>query len=155
MHLQEDKPGVAILPPILFGIALLIAIALHWRFPLRLPGRDVTLTLGIVLLIAGVGLAVWGHDVMVRAGTNVNPLKPTTAIVTAGPFRYSRNPLYISLTLIFLGISFILGMAWGVVVLVPALLVLHFGVVLREERYLERKFGETYREYKRRVRRYV
>ncbi|HTT08206.1 MAG TPA: isoprenylcysteine carboxylmethyltransferase family protein [Gammaproteobacteria bacterium] len=111
--------------------------------------------LGIVSLVTGVGIAVWGKKAMDRAGTNVNPRQPTTAIVTGGPFRYSRNPLYLAITMILLGISFAIDTWWGVIVIVPVLLILHNGVVLREERYLEQKFGESYLQYKRTVRRYL
>lgn len=92
---------------------------------------------------------------MVSAGTNVNPSLPTIALVSAGPFQFTRNPLYLALLLIFAGLSFVLGTWWGVIVLVPTILVLHYGVILREERYLEQKFGETYLQYKGRVRRYL
>ena len=92
---------------------------------------------------------------MRAAGTNVRPSLPATAIVTTGPFRFSRNPLYCSLTLLYLGLTAIFNTWWGLIVLVPLLLVMHFGVVLREERYLERKFGDTYRQYRMSVRRYL
>jgi protein-S-isoprenylcysteine O-methyltransferase Ste14 len=85
----------------------------------------------------------------------VNPLLPATTVVTRGPFRYSRNPLYLSLALLFLGVSFAMSTWWGVIVAVPVLLVMHYGVVLREERYLEEKFGDVYRQYRGRVRRYL
>ena len=92
---------------------------------------------------------------MTAAGTNVNPTLPTTAIVSSGPFRFSRNPLYVALNLFYVGISLVINTWWGAVVWVPLLLVMHFGVILREERYLDRKFGEPYREYRAKVRRYL
>jgi protein-S-isoprenylcysteine O-methyltransferase Ste14 len=92
---------------------------------------------------------------MEAAGTNINPALPATTIVTSGPFRYSRNPLYCALTLLYLGLTLAVNTWWGVVLLFPLLIVMHTGVVLREERYLERKFGEPYRQYRSRVRRYM
>jgi protein-S-isoprenylcysteine O-methyltransferase Ste14 len=92
---------------------------------------------------------------MHAAGTNVNPALPTTTIVTSGPFRFCRNPLYGALTLIYLGLTFAFNTWLGMVLLVPLLVIMHFGVVLREERYLEHKFGEAYRLYRSRVRRYL
>ena len=83
---------------------------------------------------------------MQAAGTNVNPALPTTAIVASGPFRFSRNPLYLALTLLYLGLTLAFNTWWGIVVLVPVLIIMHRGVVLREERYLDQKFGETYRQ---------
>jgi protein-S-isoprenylcysteine O-methyltransferase Ste14 len=92
---------------------------------------------------------------MVRAGTNVDPREPTTAIVTDGPFRYSRNPLYLSLVLFYLGGTLLIDGVAPLIVLVLVLLVLHFGIVRREEQYLEGKFGDVYRAYRARVRRYL
>jgi protein-S-isoprenylcysteine O-methyltransferase Ste14 len=96
-----------------------------------------------------------GQITLVRAGTNVSPLKPTTAIVTGGSFRFTRNPLYVGGTALLFGVSLLIGTWWGLIVLVPATLMLHYGVVLREERYLEQKFGESYVEFKSSVRRYL
>lgn len=90
---------------------------------------------------------------MLAAGTHVDPMRPTTAIVASGPFRFTRNPL--GFALLFLGLTLALDTWWGVVALVPLFLVMHFGVVLREERYLEGKFGDDYRRYRARVARYV
>ncbi len=92
---------------------------------------------------------------MKAAGTNINPTLPAKAIVSSGPFRFSRNPLYLSLTTIYLGLTLAVNTWWGIVVLIPLLIVMHRGVVLREERYLEQKFGQSYRQYRSRVRRYL
>jgi len=85
----------------------------------------------------------------------VDPSRPTTAIVTSGPFRFSRNPLYLSLTVMYFELILIANNWWGVVVAVPLLMVMHLGVVLREELYLDHKFGDTYRQYRSKVRRYL
>ena len=114
-----------------------------------------TLWPGIVLSVLAVGIAIAGRRTMEAAGTNVNPMLPTTAIVTSGPFRFSRNPLYVALTLLFLGLTLAFDTWWGIVLLPLILVVMHYGVVVREERYLERKFGEPYRQYRSRVRRYL
>lgn len=89
------------------------------------------------------------------AGTHIDPTLPTTAIVASGPFHFSRNPPYMALTLVYLGLTFLANTWWGRVMVVPLLIVMHRGVVLREERYLEQKFGESYRAYRRKVRRYL
>jgi protein-S-isoprenylcysteine O-methyltransferase Ste14 len=86
---------------------------------------------------------------------NIDPALPTTAIVTSRPFRWSRNPLHVALTLVYSGLTLALKTWWGIVVLVHLLIIMHRGVVIREERYLEQKFGETYRRYRMRVRRYL
>jgi protein-S-isoprenylcysteine O-methyltransferase Ste14 len=155
MEHPSDRPNVAILPPLLMALALVSVLVLHYFFPLPIGARAPTIALGIVLCLWGIGGGAWGHSTLVKSGTNVNPLKPTTAIVTGGPFRLSRNPLYVSIMSLFVGLSLLLGTWWGVVVLIPVFLILHYGVVLREEAYLERKFGDAYRSYKSAVRRYL
>ncbi len=92
---------------------------------------------------------------MERAGTNIKPSLPTTAIVAAGPYRYTRNPMYLSLCLLYLALSLLINGALPVLFIVPLALTLHFGVIKREERYLAAKFGETYLAYQRSVRRWV
>ena len=92
---------------------------------------------------------------MRRAGTNVRPDQPSTAIVSDGPFRFTRNPLYLSVATMFVGIALLANSAWFLVLLIPMGLLLHFGVVLREERYLDAKFGAPYKDYRARVRRYL
>ena len=92
---------------------------------------------------------------MHRAGTNIRPDLPTTALVTEGPFRFTRNPLYLGLTLMYAGIALLIPGTWPLLLLVPVLLVMRWGVIAREERYLERKFGEPYRAYLGRVRRWL
>ncbi len=89
------------------------------------------------------------------AGTNISPLKPAISLVTSGPYRFTRNPLYLAMTLLFLGLTMLFNSWWGVILLVPLLVVLHWGVVRREERYLQLKFAEQYTEYRSRVRRYL
>jgi protein-S-isoprenylcysteine O-methyltransferase Ste14 len=121
---MDDKPGVIMLPPVLYGIGLAAVLALRWFRPLPIAESGLPFWLGLALLVVGGALGIWGQTHMGAARTNVSPSRPTTAIVTSGPFRVSRNPLYLALNLLFVG-------------------------------YLERKFGETYLQYKRRVRRYL
>ena len=92
---------------------------------------------------------------MKRAGTNIRPDQPTLAIVSDGPFRFTRNPLYLALTGLYVGITLLVDALWPLLLLIPALAVLQWGVVAREERYWESKFGGPYRVYKSRVRRWV
>ena len=127
----------------------------NWFWPMPLVRHVVALWSGLPLVLLGVAIAVWGRRTMQAAGTNVNPALPTTAIVASGPFRFSRNPLYLALTLLYLGLTLAFNTWWGIVVLVPVLIIMHRGVVLREERYLDQKFGETYRQYRSKVRRYL
>jgi protein-S-isoprenylcysteine O-methyltransferase Ste14 len=92
---------------------------------------------------------------MERVGTNVNPTLPSTALVEAGPFRFSRNPLYVALTFMYVGLALLANALWVLALIVPVMVLMHYGVVRREERYLEAKFGDAYRDYRSRVRRYL
>ena len=143
------------LPPFIYLGALVVVLVLRWFRPMPIFGRSVAVWAGLGCVALGVGIAAWGRRVMRAAGTNINPSLPTTTIVSSGPFRYSRNPLYLALTLLYLGLIVGFDTWWGIVVLVPLVVVMHGGVVLREERYLEQKFGETYRQYRSKVRRYL
>jgi protein-S-isoprenylcysteine O-methyltransferase Ste14 len=154
----RDSPGVVVLPPLLFGGALAAGLVLHWLAPLPLSdqsGGMAARVAGVLLVIVATLLGRWGEVTMRRAGTNVRPDRPTLALVTGGPFRYSRNPLYVALTMLYVGVALLFGALWPLVLLVPVLGVLRWGIVAREERYLAAKFGDAYRAYVARVRRWV
>jgi len=155
MPSDPDSPNVIVLPPLLYVAALAAGLLLSWVVPWSILSSDGRYWFGGLLAALGVTLAAWGRSVMERAGTNVNPMLPTTALVTTGPFRRSRNPLYVALTLMYVGLALLTNSLWVLALLVPVLLILHYGVVRREERYLEAKFGETYRDYRAHVRRYL
>ena len=150
-----DNPGVIVLPPFLYLGVFVAALVANWFVPLPMFTTPVALTLGLTLSVVAIVIARWGRRTLTAAGTNVRPTRPATTIVTSGPFRFSRNPLYVSLTLLYLGLTTAVNTWWGLILLAPLLLVMHVGVVLREERYLDRKFGEAYRAYRSKVRRYV
>jgi protein-S-isoprenylcysteine O-methyltransferase Ste14 len=150
-----DNPGVVAPPPLIYLGAFLIVLVCRWFWPIPIDVGSRGLWPGLMMIALGAGIAIWGRRTMAAAGTNVNPSRPALTIVSSGPFRFSRNPLYLSLTTIYLGLTLAVNTWWGVVVLIPLLLVMHGGVVLREERYLEQKFGEQYRQYLARVRRYL
>lgn len=153
--IATDTPGVLIFPPLLPVGTLLLSVALNFIWPLHLPGSIWIKVAAGVLFICGIALAGWGHKTMVRAGTNVPPNKPTLLIVTNGPFRFTRNPLYIGGTCVYLALTLVLNLGWALIFLVPMLLVLNWGIVAREERYLEKKFGAPYIAYKASVPRWI
>jgi protein-S-isoprenylcysteine O-methyltransferase Ste14 len=152
---SADHPGVIARPPLIYGAAFVVVLVCRWVWPMPILGQSVALLLGLALVALAIGCAIWGRRTMKAAGTNIDPTLPATAIVTSGPFRFSRNPLYVALTLLYLGLSMAFNTWWGAVVLVPLLILMQRGVVLREERYLEEKFGESYRAYRGRVRRWL
>jgi protein-S-isoprenylcysteine O-methyltransferase Ste14 len=154
---DKDNPGVIAPPPLIFIGVLLLALAFDWLvsgpgFDLPYMGRMVA---GGVLCLGGLALILAAGKRFSDAGTNIQTRKPSTALVTTGIYRYSRNPIYLGMTLIYVGLSLfadsLLALAW----LPLALIIIYNGVIRREERYLERKFGEDYRAYRGRVRRWV
>lgn len=150
---SADNPGVIAPPPLIYAGALLIALLLHRLLPLPIFGR--AFWPGLALTALGVALAIWGRNTLVAARTNVNPYRPSTTIVDSGPYGFSRNPLYVSLTLMYAGLTLVFDTWWGFILLVPVLIMMHVGVIRREERYLENKFGDGYRRYRDKVRRYL
>jgi protein-S-isoprenylcysteine O-methyltransferase Ste14 len=152
---STDTPGVMACPPLFFVGALGLGLFLHWWIPVHPLPAQFSRTLGAGLCLASVVVGIWGGTTMHRAGTNVRPDRPVTALVTGGPFRFSRNPLYLSLTALYLGITLLCDALWPLMTLVPLLVVVHGRIILREERYLESRFGDEYRAYKARVRRWL
>src|SRR3954447_142323 len=151
----EDKAGVVAPPPLIFIAGLIAGFAIE----ALLPGVDlpalVEWLLGALLVAAGLGLLLWFNTLFSREGTAVEPWKPTTAIVTTGPYRFTRNPAYLGMALTYVGIAVMSSALWVVLPLPVVLAVIDRGVIAREERSLERKFDDEYLGYKRRVRRWV
>jgi protein-S-isoprenylcysteine O-methyltransferase Ste14 len=112
------------------------------------------MVIGLLLIAAGVGLGIPAVNAFRAAHTHVEPWKTSSALVTAGIFRWLRNPMYVGFTLCLAGLAVLLASDWTLVMTVAFVAVLHFGVVKREERYLEAKFGDAYRRYKETVPRY-
>jgi protein-S-isoprenylcysteine O-methyltransferase Ste14 len=139
----------------LFLAALGVGLYLQRLMPVRTFPPEPACVAGAALCCAAVTVGIWGSITMHRAGTNVRPDRPATALVTGGPFRFSRNPLYLSLITLYLGITLLFDAMWPLIMLMPVLAFVHWRIVLREEKYLETKFGDAYRDYKTRVRRWI
>ena len=150
-----DTAGVIAPPPVIYLTSLVIGFVFRALVPTPFLPRGLAFMLGAILIAIAVWLSVWGVRVMHRAGTSEKTSLPTTALVTTGPFRYSRNPLYVSLTLGYLGIAVAAQSLWALALLIVVLAVVQRGVIDREERYLERRFGADYLRYKERVRRWI
>ncbi len=150
-----DSAGVVVRPPFLYGGGFIVVLVLRWLWPLPIIGPGGPLWTALAVAVVGLAIILLGRRTLVAAGTNVDPMSPTTAIVTTGPYRFSRNPIYVGLTLLYLGLASAFNTWWAVILLVPILAIMHLGVVRREERYLEQKFGEPYRQFCSRVRRYL
>ncbi len=152
---RADNPGVVAPPPLIFAGALVAGLLLNRLRPTPFLPRTLSRLLGWPLVVTGLLLGLWGIREMRRAGTNVDPYHPTTAIVERGPYGFTRNPLYVGMTLIYSGISARANASPAALLLPAALHVVHYKVIKREERYLEEKFGEEYLRYKGRVRRWI
>lgn len=150
-----DNPGVIAFPPALYGVTLVIGVGLSFFFPVSFLPLSISLPLAVLVLIAAGWFSTSAFRTMTRAQTAINPEQPATAIVSDGAFRFSRNPLYLSLTLLYIGISLLLNAVWAFALLLPLLAVVQIGVIQREEVYLERKFGDEYLRYKTQVRRWL
>ncbi len=142
-------------PAFIYLIALAIGLLVHWLYPIQVLPTPFAIGIGLLLIAVAGPIALSTFRAYSRAKTTFLFSEPTSAIVTDGPYRFSRNPGYISLTLLFGGIGFLVNSLWVLLMLVPAVIVIHFGIIKREERYLEVKFGDEYREYKTTVRRWV
>lgn len=152
---NPDNPGVIAPPPLIYAGALVAGLLLNRPRPIPFLPRGLTRAPGLSLIAGGFLIGVLGFREMKRAGTNVDPRMPATAIVTAGPYRYTRNPLYVGMTLIYAGVSALANALPAIALLPGVLQVMRRGVIDREERYLEGKFGDEYREYKERVPRWI
>ncbi|HEX6502332.1 MAG TPA: isoprenylcysteine carboxylmethyltransferase family protein [Terriglobales bacterium] len=146
------NPGL-LRPPIIFLGSILLGIALNWAWPLHFVSRSVRLV-GPLVTACAVVLFLLSYREFRAAGTSVRGSTPSTTIVRTGPYRFSRNPIYLALTLFVLGLSVWLNNAWLLVTLVPAVGVIALIVIPREERFLELNFKEQYSSYKARVRRW-
>ena len=152
---RDDNAGVIALPPLIFALPLLAGLALDRLAPVALVPAALARALGWPLLGAGVSLMAWFVATLNRAGTAIDVREPVTRLVTHGPFRRSRNPAYLAMTLVYSGVTLLANALWAALLLPFALLVMRRGVIDREERYLERRFGDEYRRYRGRVRRWV
>ncbi len=152
----RDTAGVVAPPPLITFAALGIGFALEWLWPLAtLPAPDARRAAGIALAVAAALVPLDSFRRFRRAGTHVEPNRPTTALVTDGLYRVSRNPIYLAMLTGVVAVGFAAGSLWVILMAAPLMAALHYGVVRREERYLQRRFGDAYRDYCRRVRRWL
>ncbi len=155
----NDIAGAAVRPPRLQLAAIVAGVALDWIAPAALTPGGLSLAaraaMGGGSIGAGVALVAWAISRFRAAATPVPTIEPTRAIVADGPYRFSRNPIYLAMALLHAGIAVAADNAWILALLAPTLIVIRYGVIAREERYLERKFGADYLAYKARVRRWA
>ncbi|CAN5258429.1 isoprenylcysteine carboxylmethyltransferase family protein [soil metagenome] len=155
----NDRAAVQVFPPAVPLIVILLGVLLNrlWRLDsgFELPTPERYWLGGLIAVGAFLGLGLWSVVLFRRSGENENPWKPTTQIVDRGPFRFTRNPMYLQMMLVCIGFAVMLANVWILLLTPLAALVLQRFAILPEERYLEAKFGEEYLAYKRRVRRWI
>ena len=153
---RADTAPVITRPPLAWGLAVIGGLALNWLVPL--PSLPVDLPagwLGAMVFVLALALFAWAIVTITRAGSNVPTNRPTTTIVESGPYRFTRNPIYLGMFLGLIGLAIAFDNLWLLMMLVPFALIIRYGVVAREEAYLERKFGDVYRGYRSRVWRWL
>jgi protein-S-isoprenylcysteine O-methyltransferase Ste14 len=151
---RRETAGVIAPPPIIY----LAFLGLGFLLEALMPDNDLPAWLqwlGAALIVAGLALGIAFERALARARTPANPYKPSTSLATTGPFRFTRNPAYLSMAIVYVGIALAAAAPWALVMLAPALVVIQFGVIVREERYLERLFGDEYLSYQQRTRRWI
>jgi protein-S-isoprenylcysteine O-methyltransferase Ste14 len=150
-----DNPGVIAFPPLIWLVNAVISVVVHLFIRVPIMSYHICLVCGIVFIVLAPTLALWAMRIMKAAGTNVLPSEPALTVVRNGPFRFTRNPIYLALCLLQIALGFFLNDWITLLFVVPLGLIFHYGVVIREERYLTAKFGEPYLQYKREVRRWI
>jgi protein-S-isoprenylcysteine O-methyltransferase Ste14 len=151
-----DTAQVLVRPPLAWAISAVVGIALGWLIPLRfVPASAPAAWLGGLVFVAALVLFAWAVTSMTRAGSNVPTSMPSKIIVANGPYRLTRNPIYLGMMLSLIGLAIAFDSVWSLAALVVFFLVIRYGVVAREEAYLERKFGDDYRSYRAHVRRWL
>jgi protein-S-isoprenylcysteine O-methyltransferase Ste14 len=154
---DTDTPNVVIFPPLIPLSVLVAGVVLNFLIPLGLLAHVFLLgriAVGAIAFVAGVGMVIGANRIFQRIGTNTRPSLPTLALGTTGIFTWTRNPMYVGGSLALLGIAIGFALDWVILLLVASLPLIHYGIILREERYLERKFGDEYQRYKKKVPRY-
>jgi protein-S-isoprenylcysteine O-methyltransferase Ste14 len=154
---NKDGAKVRFPPPLVFlGVIVLGVIVQHKAMPLSLVfARWLRLAAAVLILACGVSLVASARILFKRTGQNPIPWKPTPELILQGPYRFTRNPMYVGVTLFVIGLGLAVNNLWISLFAAPALLVVHFIAVLPEERYLAAKFGESYRSFLAQVRRYL
>jgi protein-S-isoprenylcysteine O-methyltransferase Ste14 len=155
---DRDRPNVVVFPPLVPIAMLVLALALQWLAPLGLLigiGQSWRIAVGAAIAAAGVLVTARGGYALRRRGSNVSPQRPAVALATGGIYRWTRNPMYVGGLIALAGIALVFALDWLPLVMAPAALLLHFGIVRREEQYLEGKFGDEYRRYRAFVPRYL
>ena len=155
MSVEPDRANVLTMPPFIYIGFFLLGIGLQYLWPIKLLSLTAQLTIGLGLVAISFIMVGQAIPRFRKAGTSFDVNTPTTTIITDGAYKYSRNPIYLSMAVLHAGLAIALDNIWALIMLAPALVMIHAGIILPEERYLTGKFGEQYLQYKRQVRRWI
>ncbi len=155
IKIDQDSPQIRIPPPLVLLACTLVGLGLHWIHPLPVIPPSFRLILGGIFIGTGFGLVVTSIRLFKKAGTAHIPWKTSTKLVFGGFYRLTRNPIYLGFVLIALGVAFEVNNLWGVITTIPLVVFLDRYPIRKEEHYLEQKFGDEYRAYKKQVRRWI
>ena len=152
----RDGSGIRFPPPFIYGLFFLAGYGIQRWHPVTLfPGQSWPEPVGLIMIVLAAILALTAALTFRRAGTHVNPAKPATTVVTHGPFRFTRNPMYLGMAVFYLGGVLMLDSLWPLVLFPLTMWVIRTQIIAREEAYLEGKFGARYLDYKKKVRRWL
>jgi protein-S-isoprenylcysteine O-methyltransferase Ste14 len=151
----ESGPPVLTFPPVIYASFFAVGYITDRLLPIEIGYAGLRHYSGGLLCLLGVAIVAWSVARFIDARTHVDIRKPATTLVTDGPYRMSRNPMYLAATLLYAGVAITFAKPVTLALLVPCLWVMHWGVIAREEKYLEAKFGDQYRDFRSRVRRWV
>lgn len=154
-NLTQAGPGLKIPPPLFYMISFFIGIGLNFLWPFTPIPRPWGIIIGAILIITSIPIMPPVLKRYKKAGTPFDVRKPTTKLITDGPYQYSRNPTYLSLTLLYLGLGLIFNNGWILLLVLPLILLMNFRVIKREEIHLQEAFGEEFLQYKSKVRRWI
>ncbi len=153
--LSPDVANLGLLrPPLIYLSSIVLGLVLNWLFPFGLAPRVLGGLIGGATILGAVALFIASVRTFRAAGTPIRGNRPTTTVVRHGPYRFSRNPIYVAFSLLQLGIALWVSSLWVFVTLAGALALMSLGVIPREERYLEARFPSEYLPYRESVRRW-
>jgi protein-S-isoprenylcysteine O-methyltransferase Ste14 len=158
MKITKDSPGVYVPPPLVYAACFLLSFLLQGYFTIRSAyffHSKAANIIGIIIIISGLIFAVPALRQFFKTKNTIILIKPASSLQTTGIYSFTRNPMYLSLLLIYLGMALIFGNWWTIILLPLLIIVINYRIILPEERYLARAFGNSYTDYKKRVRRWI
>lgn len=144
--------------PWVYAIAYLVGAGIQFAVPVTIASaslRAITQAVSILLIALGVLFAAWAQRIFRKENTTTDPTQSSSKLVTWGPYRFSRNPMYVGLFLVFIGLSGVFTLVWSIALMLPVFYYINWIVIPIEEAQLRGTFGETYEEYRKKVRRWL